>query len=116
MNEILDELNKLAKTTEEIRQIETEHYFIDCLSSETATWYRDPWIHQDELSHRLLELSLTRDSTRIRVWRERDLSTVVTYQGEEMTLRKLFFGKLYDDAHPMHLTRYFKGEGRFTDR
>jgi hypothetical protein len=113
MNEILDELNKLDKTMKEIREIEKKHYFVDHLSADTATWYRSPWIPQDELNHHLLGLSLTKDSTRIRVWREDDLSTVVAYQGKEMTLRKLFFGKLYDDAHPMHLTRYFKDEGRF---
>ena len=115
MNEILDELNKLNKTEEEIREAEREHYFIDRLETDTATWYRNPWIHQDELSLRLHELSLAKESDRIRVWREDDLSRVVTHQGKEMTLRKVFFGKLYDDAHALHLTRYFKGEGRFSD-
>ena len=99
--------NDMNIPNEEIRTAESQHYFIDYLDKDTVTWYRCPWVHVDDVKRWCLRHGKTSSLEKIRIWRESDLSTIVTHQGEDITLREMFFGGNYQRGHYLQLVNYF---------
>lgn len=103
-------LKELNKTEEEIATVERDFYFVDFFDSEKTKWYRNPWIPKKELGRWLLHYLANKHYHSLRVWRESDLSLLVSCEGEEITLREMFFGSSYQFGRDFELVNYFGSE------
>jgi hypothetical protein len=105
-----DMLKEMNKTEEEIRNVEQQFYFIDFFDSEKVRWYRNPWVPKEELGRWLIQYLTNKSYHNLRVWRESDLSIEVARDGEQITLREMFFGSSYQFGRDFELVNYFDNQ------